>query len=128
MREEMIGYNKLVSENLLMRIEGDVLMENSKDYYNSVTDILKISPKLSKLIFDFGKVQFMDSSGMGSLIKLTGELQKVGTHIYIFNLNKNLSAVFQLSGIHSIIKIKSVPDFFKEFPEFEFYKAIINVQ
>ncbi|MDX1961066.1 MAG: STAS domain-containing protein [Leptospiraceae bacterium] len=122
----MISYSKLISESLLIQIEGDVLMENSKDYYNAVTEILKQSPKLSRLIFDFGKVQFMDSSGMGSLIKLTGEMQKLGTTIHIFNLNKNLSAVFQLSGIHSIIKVKTTQDFFKDFPEFEFYREIIN--
>ncbi|MCB1178257.1 MAG: STAS domain-containing protein [Leptospiraceae bacterium] len=102
---------------VLLKVIGDILMENSKDFYNGVRDIIDRVDNLNSLCFDFSKVQFMDSSGIGSLIKLTSELKKESCSISMYNLNKNLKAVFQLSGISGIINVKTPDDFQKDFPD-----------
>jgi stage II sporulation protein AA (anti-sigma F factor antagonist) len=122
----MIALIKQIEDHILLQISGDVLMENSKDFYNSIADTLKVLKKTSKISIDFRKVHFMDSSGMGALIKLAGDFQKIGCNIIIFNLNKNLTAVFKLSGIHSIVKIKTLEDYLLEYPQFEYNKGISN--
>jgi anti-anti-sigma factor len=112
-----IKIQRNTNEHCLLRITGDVLMENSKDFYSGVKE--SFEGKLHFLSLDFSKVQFIDSSGIGALIKLTSELKKEGCVVNVIGLNKNLTAVFQLSGISSIIKIRSQPDFCAEFPDFQ---------
>jgi anti-anti-sigma factor len=102
---------------LLLKVHGDILMENSKDFYNRIRELIDDSVSMKSLCFDFTKVQFMDSSGIGSLIKLTGDLKRQGCQVYMYNLNKNLKAVFQLSGISGIIKIKTPQEYLDDFPD-----------
>lgn len=102
-------------DRILIKVHGDILMENSKDFYNGVREKMQ-DMELKFLCFDFSKVQFMDSSGIGSLIKLTSDLRKTGCQVFMYNLNKNLKAVFQLSGISGIIKIRTPQEFIEDFP------------
>jgi anti-anti-sigma factor len=104
-------------EHYLLKVEGDVLMENSKDFYNGIKEIF--GGKNAHLSLDFSRVQFIDSSGIGSLIKLTSELKRENFTINVIGLNKNLKTVFQLSGISTIIKIKTQSEFCIEHPEFQ---------
>lgn len=111
-----------VNEHILVRVIGDVLMENSKDFFNSVMQIYKTEGG-KQVSFDFTKVLFVDSSGIGSLIKLTSEFKKQSASINIIGLNKNLRTVFQLSGIVAIIKVLTVEDFKFLYPEFATFFA-----
>jgi anti-anti-sigma factor len=108
-----------INDHILFKVSGDILMENSKDFYNGIMNSISEKNKFRFVSFDFGKVQFMDSSGIGSLIKLTSDLQKEKCGVNIYNLNKNLTAVFHLSGINSIIKIHTLKEFVAQYPDFD---------
>lgn len=120
----MVSLIHFVNNHLLVSIEGNILMENSKDFQNSVQTLLAGYPALGMLTFDFRKVQFMDSSGMGILIRTVADLKKKNCTVNAVSLNKNLYAVFHLSGLHTIIKIHIQEDFYKAYPDFEKYKGI----
>lgn len=112
-----INLVKREDKHYLLRVAGDVLMENSKDFYNGVKDMFE--GKTGHLSLDFSRVQFIDSSGIGALIKLTSELKRENCVVNVIGLNKNLTAVFQLSGISTIIRIRTQNDFCIEYPEFQ---------
>ncbi len=109
------------NSHVLLEVIGDVLMENSKDFINSVVELLSKESNITQLTLNFTKVLFVDSSGIGALIKLTSEMKKKSVNLNILGLNKNLRTVFQLSGISSIIKIFSEEDFCLLHPEFRSY-------
>lgn len=57
------------------------------------------------VIFDFSKVDFMDSSGIGVIMgryKLTGIL---GGKVIIFGARKNVKRIIEMSGIDKLITI-----------------------
>ncbi len=57
------------------------------------------------VIFDFSKVDFMDSSGIGVIMgryKLTGIL---GGKVVIFGARKNVKRIIEMSGIDKLITI-----------------------
>lgn len=110
-----------VNQHLLVRVVGDVLMENSKDFLNSVHEVIDPETDLKQVSFDFTRVLFVDSSGIGALIKLTAEMKKKSASIAIVGLSKNLRTVFQLSGISNILKVMTVEDFCFFYPEFMSY-------
>ena len=61
--------------------------------------------KINKVILNFEKVTFMDSSGIGVVI---GRLKKVKNRdgkVCITNINKRVDKVFTLSGLYKIITV-----------------------
>lgn len=107
-----------VNHHILLKVTGDVLMENSKDFLNAILQLISSETEINQLSLDFTRVLFVDSSGIGALIKLTSEMKKKSASINIVGLNKNLRTVFQLSGISSIIRVMTVEDFCFLYPEF----------
>jgi anti-anti-sigma factor len=111
----MIQILKLEENHLLVCLEKDILMENSKEFFDKLEFIKKNHEPLKIISMDFKNVQFMDSSGIGTLIRFTTNYKKDHLLVNIFGLNKNLLAVFQLSGLTNIINLFTTNDFFNQY-------------
>ncbi len=105
------------NDHLILKILTDIMMDNAKDFYKEFEAISKENLKIQYISFDFGKVNFMDSSGIGSLIKSAATVKAFGTIVNVFNLNKSLFSVFKLSGLDNIITMYTNDEFFQKFPE-----------
>jgi len=66
-------------------------------------EIGRLLPK--RTIFDFNKVSFMDSAGIGMLIGRYKLAKMLGGTVEMINVNKNIKKVFEISGILNIINI-----------------------
>lgn len=66
--------------------------------------IKKFMPEV--LRFDFSKVSFMDSSGIGMLLGRYRKIIRLGGRAEMTNLNKDLKRIFEMSGILKIIPIR----------------------
>ena len=64
-------------------------------------EITRTMPR--KLIFDFNKVLFMDSAGIGMLIGRYKMIKMLGGTIEIINLNKSTKKILEMSGVLKII-------------------------
>lgn len=67
-------------------------------------EIERYMPK--KVIFDFNKVSFMDSAGIGLLIGRYKLVKMLGGVTEITNTSKSIEKVLEMSGIVRIIPIK----------------------
>lgn len=65
--------------------------------------IRKYLPK--EVIFDFEKVNFMDSSGIGMLLGRYKQLIRFGGVAKMQNLNSEMNRIFKMSGILKIIPL-----------------------
>ncbi|MCI9177157.1 MAG: anti-sigma factor antagonist [Clostridia bacterium] len=68
-------------------------------------EITRFMPR--KVVFDFSKVTFMDSAGIGLLIGRYKLAKMLGGVTTMINTNKNIEKVFEMSGILKIIPIES---------------------
>ena len=59
----------------------------------------------SKVVFDFNKVTFMDSAGIGMLIGRYKLTKMLGSSIEMINVNPNVKKVFEMSGVLKIVPI-----------------------
>ena len=75
------------AEYIRDRIDGELLKSINKN-----------------IIFDFSKVSFMDSSGLGVILGRYKKLKDKGGKLYIRNANTQIEKVFTVSGIYQIIK------------------------
>ena len=96
----MILTSSRINDHLIIKILTDVMMDNSKDFYKEFEKIILQHNDLRVVSFDFHKVNFMDSSGIGSLIRAAS---------YIKNLHS--------SGLDNIIAIYTYDEFIEIYPE-----------
>ena len=68
-------------------------------------EITRYMPR--KVIFDFNKVTFMDSAGIGMLIGRYKVAKMLGSTIEMINVKPSIKKVFEMSGILKIIPIKN---------------------
>jgi anti-anti-sigma factor len=105
------------NDHLIIKILSDVMMDNSKDFYKEFEAIIQQNTEFKVVSFDFYKVNFMDSSGIGSLIRAASYVKNLHSAVTVFNLNKSLYSVFRLSGLDNIIAIYTYEEFIEIYPE-----------
>ncbi len=73
-------------------IKGRERIDNGLDNYSA-----------ENLIFDFGKVTFMDSSGIGMVLGRYRKMGEKSGHLAIVNCSKTIRNILNLAGVFSII-------------------------
>ncbi|MGN0142140.1 MAG: anti-sigma factor antagonist [Roseburia sp.] len=68
------------------------------------TDLMIESYHVKKLIFDFSRTEFMDSSGIGVIIGRCRNMGYFGGEVMAQNLNERIQKIFTISGLHKMIK------------------------
>lgn len=58
-----------------------------------------------KTVFDFNSVTFMDSAGIGMLIGRYKLAKMLGGTLETKNVSPSIKKIFEMSGLHKIIKI-----------------------
>ncbi len=66
-------------------------------------DITRFMPR--KVIFDFDKVSFMDSAGIGMIIGRYKMVNMLGGTVEMKNVKKSIRKIFEMSGVVKIIPI-----------------------
>ena len=79
------------------------------------TDLLMAENYISKLIFDFSRTTFMDSSGIGILLNRYKQIKASGGVVSFYGASAQIQRILRLGGI-----MKLMPQF--ESKEEAFYK------
>ena len=66
-------------------------------------DLLADTYYIQKIIFDFSKTEFMDSSGIGVILGRYKKLKFSGGQVGACNLNARISKIFEMSGLEHLI-------------------------
>ena len=66
-------------------------------------EIERYIPK--KIIFDFDKVPFMDSAGIGMILGRYKMARLLGGTVEMINVNSSIKKIFEMSGIPKIIPL-----------------------
>ena len=80
------------------------------DHSNAFEIREKIDVEINKrpvknLVFDFSKVDFMDSSGIGMILGRYKLLNSIGGFVYINNPSPPVMKIIEVSGINRIIPV-----------------------
>ena len=68
-----------------------------------ILDVLEQN-EIQRVYFDFEKVTFIDSTGIGFVLARYRELSKRKIEIILCNLSKENKVIFEMSGIFQILK------------------------
>ncbi|TGK06364.1 STAS domain-containing protein [Leptospira fluminis] len=108
----------LVRDNhLVLSVQEDILMDNSRDFYVEFEESVRNGyPEI--ISFHLGLVKFIDSSGIGIIIKVRNQIRDKNGVVNIFGLNKSLHSVFRLSGLDRIVNLYTMEEFLEKYPNF----------
>lgn len=96
--------------NITYRTDGEkilVCFDGELDHHNAVSarkalDTLFEQNKFKSVIFDFKKMSFMDSTGIGVLLGRYKNLKEKNVTVYSQNAEGNIDKLLKLSGIYNI--------------------------
>jgi anti-sigma B factor antagonist len=79
-----------------------VLGEESANLRHLVRDLLN---EHKQVVFDLGRLTYIDSSGLGVLVGLYAAAQQVGGGIKLANLNPHLRDILQITKVVTVFEI-----------------------
>lgn len=98
----------------ILKISGDIVMESGPEFLGDLNDAINQRP--GDIALNLADVNFIDSSGVGTLIKGYQRVRNLGSEMYIFGLNDVLKKVFVLTQVNTFLIILSEEEFNKKFP------------
>lgn len=94
-----------VGELLTVYLDGEIDHHSARGIREKIDEAIEFNMP-SLLILDFGRVTFMDSSGIGLVMGRYKILEKKGAKLNLTNLPPNIYKVMKLAGIERLAKIE----------------------
>ncbi|WP_303864718.1 STAS domain-containing protein [Alkalibaculum bacchi] len=93
---------KIEEDHYQIKLNGEVDIYTVDQLKEAIDDKMKQNPK--KIVFDFGDLGYIDSTGIGALIGIKGKYKD--TDIKIINLRSNVKKLFEITGIIRIFSVE----------------------
>jgi len=91
------------ADQLIMKLAGDLDLYASVAFCNNA--LAKLEAGTRRLLLDFGEVRYLDSSGVGALIRLLQKAKTLGGEIRLANLGGTPRKVLTMSNILALLKV-----------------------
>ncbi len=69
------------------------------------TDLLLSENYVSKVVFDFSKTEFMDSSGIGVLLNRYKQMHMNGGKVNLYGVNNQVNRILNVGGICKVMPL-----------------------
>ena len=99
--------NNVKNGVMVIALSGE-LDEKSAASTRDYIDKSFLSRRVRQLILDFGKVGFMDSTGIGVLLGRYKKITEAGAELCVTGINPQIDKIFRISGLYQIIKAVSL--------------------
>ena len=93
---------KIEEDYYEIKLNGEVDIYTVDQLKNTIDDKMEQNPK--NIVFDFGDLRYIDSTGIGALIGIKGKYKD--TDIKIINLRSNVKRLFEITGIIKIFSVE----------------------
>lgn len=91
----------------VVKLHGEVDLSNSRSIK---LDIIKLIKAKNHVIVDFTHLQYIDSSGMASLVEAFNEAKENGSEFHIVGANGSPLQVLQLTRLNTVFKLADSVD------------------
>lgn len=87
----------------IFEVEGTLIVGNRQELKQKVID--EIESGARKVLVDFAKTTYIDSSGLGVLVSLAKKIREHGGDLRLANLNDDLQTLFELTKLDTLFQI-----------------------
>ncbi len=88
---------------VVVEVDGQLIVGNRQELKQKVLDETEAGAR--KVLIDFAKAGYIDSSGLGVLVSLAKRLRELGGDLRLANLNDDLQTLFELTKLDSLFQI-----------------------
>ncbi len=92
----------------IVRIKGNITFENCPILQTRMDSVL--DGKVRELVIDFREVPFIDSSGIGEVLRLFRRMSDSGGELLLMNPNQKLRDLFLMYRFDTFMKIHQDPE------------------
>lgn len=85
-------------------IEGEIDIYNSKQLKEKLYSLLK--EKQANLHINCEKLEYIDSTGLGSFVSILKKVKQFNGTIYLSHLKPNVAKVFKITGLNKIFVVE----------------------
>ena len=101
---KLIGDKKTI----MVKINAELDHHAATEIRKAVDSKIKSSNAVN-VIFDFSKVDFMDSSGIGVIMGRYKLIKSLGGEITVTNINQSIDRIFTISGLYKLVNKTVTP-------------------
>jgi anti-sigma B factor antagonist len=92
----------------IVELVGEQLdASNAKEFKQEIAPVIAAN---AKMVFDLGRLRFIDSSGLGAILSCLRQLTAAGGDLKLCGLSKPVRALFELVRMHRIFDIYGTRD------------------
>lgn len=84
-------------------LSGDIDLGNAEEFYTVVIEEYQKSP--ADVSFDCEKLNFIDSTTLGTFVKILKRVKSDGYSLKLFNLQAKIKKLFVICSLDSIMEI-----------------------
>ena len=99
---------EIEGDALIIRLSGEIDHHIAPMLRKDIDDEMKLYGMVH-LIFDFSRVSFMDSSGIGMVLGRYKKAVAAGGSVKIRNASRLVKQILDMSGVFSLIAYEDIP-------------------
>jgi anti-sigma B factor antagonist len=88
---------------VVIEVDGQLIVGNRQELKQKVLEESEAGAR--KILVDFAKAGYIDSSGLGVLVSLAKRMRELGGDLRLANLNDDLQTLFELTKLDSLFQI-----------------------
>ena len=88
---------------LEISLSGELVSENAEDFYGEVAAAYAVSP--ADIVFDCAALQFIDSTALGTFVKILKKVKTDGKALKLTALQPRLKKLFVICALDTIMEI-----------------------
>ncbi|MCK6457500.1 MAG: STAS domain-containing protein [Phycisphaerae bacterium] len=96
------------ADSTVVVLSGDVDLHQSPTLHAALVEVAADRPK--KLILNLGQVQYMDSSGVGTLVELLRRVNAYKGKLALVGLTDRVRSVFEITKLDKFFSIHATED------------------
>ena len=100
----MENYFRITGNTLTIHVPAELDHHNSEQIRNEADRILEMH-NIRRIVFDFEKTIFMDSSGIGMMMGRYKNIRLTGGNVLAVRANERIRRILTLSGVYKYIDI-----------------------
>ena len=91
----------------VVRVDGQLIIGNRHELKDLVQAALERGDR--RLLVDFSKTGYIDSSGLGALVSISKRIRETGGELRLSGLNEDLRSLFELTKLDTLFSIADTP-------------------
>jgi anti-sigma B factor antagonist len=92
----------------VVEVDGQLIVGNRHELKDLVQAALDKGER--RLLVDFSKTGYIDSSGLGALVSISKRIREAGGELRLSGLNEDLRSLFELTKLDTLFTILETPE------------------